>query len=202
MASCTKCTKKQPAQRHEPLNPSEPPKYAFQRVGTDLFHHDSHEYLVLVNYYSRYIEIALLINQTSKQVIAILKTIFARHGIPQTVVSDNAAQFSSQEFADFANAWNFTATNPSPRFPQSNGQAEAAVKIAKFILNQEDLALALLVYRSTPLPNIGLSPAKLLFGWRLRTTLPTLDKTLTPRFSTTAIIAHVPFPPCDLAILS
>ena len=182
VASCAKCIEKQPAQRHEPLNPSEPPKYAFQRVGTDLFHHDNHEYLVLVDYYSRYIEIALLSNQTSKQVIAKLKTIFARHGIPQTVVSDNATQFSSQEFVDFANAWNFTTTNPSPRFPQSNGQAEAAVKIAKSILDQEDPTLGLLVYRSTPLPNVGLSPAELLFGRRLRTTLPVLDKTLTPRF--------------------
>ena len=181
VASCARCIQKQPAQRHEPLDPSEPPERPFQRVGTDLFEHSKQQYLVLVDYYSRYIEIARLASQTSKQVVEKLKTMFSRHGIPQTVVSDNSTQFSSQEFADFSDDWNFETENPSPRYPQSNGQAESAVKIAKNILDQEDPALALLVYRSTPLPNIGLSPAEMLFGRRLRTTLPCLDKTLNPR---------------------
>ena len=111
-----------------------------------------------------------------------LKNLFARHGIPETVVSDNGTQFSSTEFQDFATSWNFSHVTSSPHFPQSNGQAESAVKIAKGFLSQDDPTLALLSYRSTPLPTLGFSPAELLFGRRIRTSLPTLSKTLTPRF--------------------
>ena len=56
--------------------------------------------------------------------ITALKSAFARHGIPKTVVSDNGPQFSSEEFAAFANAYLFTHVTSSPRFPASNGQAE------------------------------------------------------------------------------
>ncbi|KAK7471570.1 hypothetical protein BaRGS_00035798 [Batillaria attramentaria] len=134
----------------------------------------------MVDYYSRFIEIVQLSNLTSSLVVSKLKTLFARHGIPETVVSDNATQFSSSEFQDFARSWNFCHVTSSPHFPQSNGQAESSVKIAKSILAQDEPALALLAYRSTPLPTLSLSPAELAFGRRIRTTLPTLSKTLMP----------------------
>ena len=69
----------------------------------------------------------------------------------------------------------------SPHYPQSNGEAERAVKTAKELLKQDDIFLALLTYRSTPVPNLGASPAELAFSRRLWTTLPSLSGTLTPR---------------------
>jgi len=59
---------------------------------------DAHAYMVVVDYYSRWIEILHLSNMTTAAGIATLKYIFARCGIPTELVSDNAPQLSSSEF--------------------------------------------------------------------------------------------------------
>lgn len=110
-------------------------------------------------------------------VIKALKDIFARHGIPQTVFSDNGPQYDSQEYKQFATQYNFTHVTSSPYFPQSNGQAERTVQIMKKILkDSEDPYLAILSYRSTPLPWCNRSPAELPMGRQLRANLPIQKK--------------------------
>jgi hypothetical protein len=47
---------------------------------------------LVVDYYSRYNEIARLYSTSSNAVINHLKSIFARHRIPQTFISDNGPQ--------------------------------------------------------------------------------------------------------------
>ena len=84
---------------------------------------------------------------SSNTVIYKLRCCYARYGIPECVVSDNARQFTSSEFEQLSREWNFKHITSSPRFPQSNGFAERAVKTAKEILNQDDLFLAILAYR-------------------------------------------------------
>jgi hypothetical protein len=106
---------------------------------------------------------------------------FAVHGIPDIVMSDNGPQFSSELFSKFAATYGFIGTTSSPRYPQSNGEVERAVQTVKDLLKKnEDPYLALLTYRSTPLQN-NLSPSELLMGRRLRTQLPVLPNTLRPR---------------------
>ena len=82
--------------------PSVLPELPFQKVGTDLFKWEKRTYLLLVDYYSRYIEIALLSRPTAAEVITHLKSIFARHGIPELVMSDNGPQYSCDAFSEFA----------------------------------------------------------------------------------------------------
>ena len=60
-----------------------------------------------------------------------LKTIFARFGVPETLVTDNGSQFASRGFKAFAESWSFNHITTSPRYPQSNGKAENAVKTVK-----------------------------------------------------------------------
>ena len=105
-----------------------------QKVGTDLFEWKQSAYLFVVDYYSQFIEIEKLSSTTSRRFINHLKSIFARHGIPQILVSDNRPQYSSSEFAQFARDYKFNHITSSPHFPQANGESERAVQTVKGLL--------------------------------------------------------------------
>lgn len=111
-------------QRAEPLISTQLPDLPWQKVGTDLFYWKNNQYLLIVNYYSRYIEISKLSGTTADDIINHTKTIFARHGIPEVVYSDNGPQFQSDVYKQFALECQFTHLTSSPYFPQSNGEAE------------------------------------------------------------------------------
>ena len=81
--------------------------------------------------------------------------------------SDNGPQFSSSEFAKFADEYNFCTITSISKYPQSNGEVEGAVKTCKSLLKKaEDPYSALLAYCTTPL-ECGYSPAELLMNRRL-----------------------------------
>ena len=105
-----------------------------------------------------------------------MKQQFARHGIPDTIFSDNSP-FGALEFKQFAKSYEFVHQTSSPRYSQSNGRVENAVKVAKRLMTKalEDKAdpfLALLDWRNTPSEQLHQSPAQILFGRRTRTKLP------------------------------
>ena len=72
------------------------------KVAADLCELDNRMLLVVSDYYSSYIEVARLNNLTTRAVVKEVKEIFARFGVPVTLVTDNGPQFSSAEFAVFA----------------------------------------------------------------------------------------------------
>ena len=84
---------------YEPMIPSTLPQWPWEKIGTDLFELKNKSYLLLVDYFSRYIEVV-------KLVVAAMKPLFARHGNPDMIVSDNGPQYSSQEFQEFAKDYN------------------------------------------------------------------------------------------------
>ena len=69
-----------------------------------------------------------LTSTTSSSVIAYLKAMFARFGIPATLINDNGPQFNSLETKQFAQLYEF---QHSPYYPQSNELAERMVKTVK-----------------------------------------------------------------------
>ena len=90
--------------------------HQYSEPGDSLKTHDT------LHYYSKYPEIERLTSKTAAGVIGALKSIMARHGIPDELVSDNMP-FGSEAFRQFAHDWGFIATTSSPRYPQSNGQS-------------------------------------------------------------------------------
>ena len=116
--TCQTCCKFQ-SQGAEPLIPSTLPSLPWQKVAMDIFEWKKSLYLLILDYYSRYIEIAKLSRLTSTEVIMHVKSIFARHGILQKVISDNGPQLSSQQFSQFANTYCFDHVTSSPYFPRA-----------------------------------------------------------------------------------
>ncbi|XP_032235374.2 uncharacterized protein K02A2.6-like [Nematostella vectensis] len=144
------CAKLRPARR-EPLMALSFPNLTWSRVGTDLFELEQTDYLIVVDYASRWFEIRKLGSTTSAAITRHMCEIFALHGIPDTVVSDNGSQYVSQEFTNFAKDMGFTHITSSPHYPQANGEVERAVQTAKNILRKNtNPHLGLLAYRSAP----------------------------------------------------
>ena len=91
----------------------------------------------------------------------------------------------SQEFRDFALAYEFELDTSSPNYPQSNGRVKNAVKTAKQLMKKSkqagtDFYLALLDWRNSPTEGVGCSPVQRLCGRRTRTLLPTATSLLKP----------------------
>ena len=102
VASCRHWIEKRPSQIREPLLPSTLPERPCQKVGVDICEFKNSHYLVQVDYFSRYIDIAYLPGLMTAAVIGKMKNFFAQHGVPEVVVSDNGPQFSSSEFRAFS----------------------------------------------------------------------------------------------------
>ena len=90
------------------------PSYPWERIAADLFELKGSTYLLVTDYYSRFVEVQRLTTTTSSTVVRHLKTIFVRLGIPTTMVTDNGPQFDSQEMKEFAQTYDFQHTTSSP----------------------------------------------------------------------------------------
>ena len=174
VGNCQTCKEQLPDKR-EPLMASPLPDKAWERVGSDLFEYQGKTYLLMIDYYSRWIEVRPLKRLDTKGTTDAMSSIFAVHSVPDIVVSDNGPQYASKEFKAFATNYGFTHVTSSPLYPQSNGEAERAVRTVKNILKKNsDPYLGLMAYHATPLQN-GTSPCQLLMGREIRTTLPRIS---------------------------
>jgi len=188
VATCPVCLNKQTKQHKEPLTTTPLPEYPWQRIGVDLFESNRRQYLVQIDYYSRFVEVSYMPSTTAAAVIGKIKTSFARFGIPQEVISDNGSQFSCSAFEEFAKSWGFVHSTCSPYHSQANGAAESGVKIAKKIVQQDDPHLALLTYHATPIAATGISPAEAMLNRKLRTSLPCMpNQLLLTKIDTSAV---------------
>lgn len=182
---CAVCAAIQPSQPKEPMLPHEIPSIPWLKVGMDLFELKGQDYLVMTDYTSNWFEVAEMKRITAASLIHECRVQFARHGVPQQVVTDSGTQFTSAEFKSFAEKWNFEIISSSPHYHQSNGKAENAVKTLKRLLKKSEIGdtdplLAILEWRNTPSEATGTSPAQGLFGRRCRTPIPVSLSKLQP----------------------
>ena len=113
---------------------------------------------------------------TSRAIINHLKSIFAEHGIPERLTTNNGIQFASQEFRDYMQTCGVEHVTSSPMYPEYNGSAERTVQTVENILKKceeegEDPYLGLLSHRTTPVSSNLKSLAELLNNCKFRTTL-------------------------------
>ena len=120
---------------------------------------------MVVDYFSRFPEVFKLTSTVTGSVIAALKSLFSRYGLPEILRSDNGPQYNSDEFATYMKEHGIRHVTSSPYYPQSNGQVERTVQTVKRLFKRSaDPYQALLSYRATLLPWCNLSPAELLMG--------------------------------------
>uniref|UniRef100_H3A251 Gypsy retrotransposon integrase-like protein 1 n=1 Tax=Latimeria chalumnae TaxID=7897 RepID=H3A251_LATCH len=144
-------------------------------------------FLILVNAHSKWIDVHLMTSITSTSTIHKLRQIFATHGLPLIVVTDNGPSFVSGEFENFLKKNGIKHVRTSPYHPASNGLAERAVRtfkegggVRKIMGGNLETKVAqfLLKYRTTPQTTTGISPAQLLMGQQLRTHLDLMHPNL------------------------
>lgn len=184
VGKCTTCNAFCRHQQKEPLIPHPVPERPWEKVAADIFQLFGNDYLLVVDYYSKYPEVCLLQGKTANSLIPHLKSIFARHGIPCEMVADNMP-FASAAMQTFATSWKFKITTTSPRYAQSNGMAERAIQTVKTLLKKaekdgSDPYIALLQYRNAPISGLQYSPAELLMSRLLRSKLPVMPSRLQP----------------------
>ena len=147
-------------------------------IGTDLFQIDDDQYLITADYYTKFPLVDKLPKPaTSETVVSILKDHCSIMGIPDVIRSDNGPHYSSQIFTKFTSEWGIKHITSSPRYPRSNGFIERQVGLVKSVMKKakearEDVQLALLRLRTTPISCRLPSPAEMLFQRRVRDTLP------------------------------
>ena len=188
VSKCSVCNEFAQAQAKEPLIVHKVPDRPWAKIACDLFDVGDKHYLLTVDFYSNFFEVDKLSNKTSSEVIYKLKQQLARHGLPNTLISDNGPPFNSADFAEFAELYDFEHITSSPGFAQSNGKAENAIKTAKRLLSKakedkKDPYLSLLDWRNTPSEGLDCSPCQRLFSRRTRTRLPLAQKLLKPKVS-------------------
>ena len=123
---CPACLVTKPNNKRESLLPHTVPDGPWQKVGADYSDFDGKKFLLVIDYFSKFMYIEEMQTSTAKSTIIKLKTIFSIEGSPHTFFSENAV-INSAEFQQFRQEWNFKHITSSPNYPQSNEQAEKAV---------------------------------------------------------------------------
>ena len=185
---CAPCNALKPHQQKEPLLMHDVPTLPWTHVSSDIFEWHNKHYIVTTDSYSGWYEIDPLTDLRSTSVIHKLKRSFSTHGIPIELQTDNGTQYVSEQFREFTNDWDIKHVTSSPRYTQSNGLAERAVRSAKELLEKcyrdnSDIYLAILHARNVPKDGLP-SAAQRLMSRRTRTTLPTTRDMLKPTVQT------------------
>ena len=186
--TCDACQRSQNLPARIPIQPWEWPERPWSRLHIDyagpLL---GHMFLVVVDAHSKWLEVKMVKTATTTTTVTALRSIFATHGIPELLVSDNGSVFTSAEFKNFTQQNGIRHTTAAPYHPATNGLAERAVQTFKSFLKktpdgslQDRLSRFLSKNRLTPHTTTGLTPAELLLGRRPRSVLdlvrPNLSK--------------------------
>ena len=154
ISSCPSCIQYQNKQQKESLIQHDISKQVWTKVGTHILSALIQDLVILEDYTSKYFEIFFLPNALSDAAINHTNSIFARHGILETVISDNGPQFISDEYDKSAKSWESYHNFSSSEYPESNGMVEQTIQTVKKTLRKAELTnndpyFAILAFRTT-----------------------------------------------------
>lgn len=175
---CGPCAAHRPAPPHAPLHSWSWPDEPWSRLNVDFLGPFRGKYFfILIDAHSKWIEVECVPSTSAKAVIACLRRIFCRFGLPKRIVSDNGPPFTSAEYMSYLEKNGIKRVLVAPYHPSSNGAAENAVRLIKQVLkkatveNEEfDKAISrfLFTHRNTEHCTTQKEPAVALLGRRLR----------------------------------
>ena len=177
--SCLECQSHQSAPPAAPLHPWSWPSHPWDRIHIDFAGpFMGRMYLIVVDAHSKWPEVIEMRNTTATSTILELRRLFASHGIPRQLVSDNGPQFIAAEFMAFMEGNGIKHIRSAPYHPSSNGLAERFVQTFKQAMKagerrgppiSERILNFLLTYRVTPHSTTGQPPCELFLHRTLRT---------------------------------
>ena len=188
--NCTTCQQHQKPPAEAPLHPWEWPDRPWSRLHMDFAGPFMGKmFLIVIDAHSKWLEVLPMTKITAEETIAKVRQLISTHGLPEIIVTDNGATFTSAEFRSYLDKNGVTLIHTAPYHPASNGLAERAVQIftngLKKMENDRDggrledrLARFLFSYRATPQSTTGTSPGELLMGRRMRSKLDLLHPDL------------------------
>ena len=173
----------------EPLRPTMMPDRPWQDAHIDLCgpFPSRESLLVCEDACTRWPEVAILRSTTSAAIIGSLRKIFAVHRLPEKVVTNNGANFVSEEFENFLETQGIQHHKVTPYWPQANAEVERFNRIIEKAIRtahvegkdwRTDMFTFLLNYRATPHAMTGASPALLHLGREIRTKVPQVETQL------------------------
>lgn len=177
---CKTCQENQTMPKHVAIYPWEWPNRPWSRIHIDFAGpFQGKVFLIVVDVYSKWMEVEIVPSTSSCHAIEKLWKMFATHGVPETLVSDNGTAFTSAEFQEFMCKSKIQHIKTAPYHPSLNGLAERAVQTFKRAIQkslptvdiQTAISRFLFHYRSTPHSTTMISPAELLMNRRIRTHL-------------------------------
>lgn len=180
---CLGCTVVARLNPPEPLIRKEMPSGPWREIAIDFLKVSEcgTNFLVLIDYFSRYLVVKEIKVTNAVQTISILQSVFKQWTYPDSIRADNGPPFDSKEFTRFCSSRNIELVNTIPYWPQMNGEVERqnvgiirALKIAK-ALNQpwkEALREYVYTYNIRPHSVTGKSPFELMTGRRAKDLLP------------------------------
>ena len=177
--TCVSCQSSRNLSPVAPIQPWEWPERPWSRLHVDYAGPlSSYMFLVVVDAHTKWMDINMVKNATSSATITALRSMFATHGIPELLVSDNGAVFISTGFKEFVQQNGIRHTTSAPYHPATNGLTERAVQTFKTSIKkmtsgslEDRLSKFLFHYRITPHSTTGVTPAELLLGRRPRSVL-------------------------------
>ncbi|KAK6170569.1 hypothetical protein SNE40_018933 [Patella caerulea] len=175
--SCNICQTHQAKQQPEPLLQTEIPTRPWSIIGTDLFQIDNKQYLIICDYFTKFPIIECLPSPAPTEVVAdITRKYCSIMGIPDIIRSDNGPRYVGHAYPQFTRTWNIQHITSSPHYARSNGFIERQIETCKHMKKaraaNEDIQLALLRWRTTPVDNKITSFAEVMFQRKVKDTLP------------------------------